>query len=516
MNNWHKYKPLLPALLLYGILWISLRPWLGYMLDSDAVAYLTMAEKAAQGDFWRSVNGLWSPLNSWLLAPFIQHGFHAWETAKVFNAVIGGILLILSYILSLRFIQQTKLRVCFSLCLAVMLDYFVYFQVFADLLQLIFILLYLLLLWQKDLIQKKYKVVLAALFMGIGFYAKAYTSLFFLLHFSFTMFWKYKNQGKDRKAYLRTWALGIFVFLICLAPWSWAIHKKYHVWSMNGLAGKMNMSWYINSGKSFKDSIHLLIPPAYTHSPSFWEDPYLSQAALSSPLSSAHHFIRWSARVVLTCFQAITCMNEISALAIAIFIFILYFYFIKEKEKHDIQLLWLSCLILPLGYLAMHIETRYLWLSAILLLIAGFYLIEQHLHIRKLRFIAMCLLCLSFIYFPVLQFESLRYKNKDLFDKADWLKKNGMKGSFTSNITDSGQMWVIAYLTGNSFYTIEQTGYSFNELNTELGKYKVDYFIQESENNMEKNVIQEKGWELVASGYDFQVYHLKHASSTNP
>lgn len=516
MKNWREQWPLPMAILFYFLLWLKLDPWLGYMLDSDAVAYLTLAEKAAAGDFWRSVNGLWSPLNSWLLAPFIRYGYNSWETAKVFNALIGALLLLLAWLLSFRFIQHLKLRFCFIMSLALMMVYFVYFQVFADLLQLFFLLLYLLLLWSENFIHKSYKVILISLVMAMAFYAKAYTSLFFLLHFSVSLFWMYQTRKEFKPIYWRTWILGITLFLICLSPWSWAIHKKYQVWTVNGLAGKLNMSWYINSGKSFRDSIGLMIPPPYQNSPSFWEDPYLSQDHLSSPMSSMHHFFRWTARVVLTCFQAIACMNEISALALAILFFLLFYYFKREKNHLPIQLLGFTCLILPMGYLTMHIETRYLWLSAILLLIAGFFLIEQHIASRKIRLLGVLILCISFTYFPILQFESLRFKNKDLFEKANWMKSLGMKGSFTSNKTDSGAMWVIAYLTGNSFYTIEKSNYGLDELKKEMTRYHVDYYVQEIENNVSVNKLSGPEWELIASGFNLNVYRFKYGSLPNP
>jgi hypothetical protein len=64
------------------------------------------------------------------------------------------------------------------------------------------------------------------------------------------------------------------------------------------------------------------------------------------------------------------------------------------------------------------------------------------------------------------------------------LKQNNIKGSFTSNVGDAGPMWVVAYLTGNQFYTIERSDYSKAELIAELKRYKVDYYLMEMENNV--------------------------------
>jgi hypothetical protein len=278
-----------------------------------------------------------------------------------------------------------------------------------------------------------------------------------------------------------------------MLPWSFALKQKYGEFSLSGHAGKLNMSWYINSGKSFKPEIKLLIPPTYQDSPSFWEDPYLSQSNLSSPFSSTGHFVRWIARIIHTTFVAIVCFTEISFLALAILFIGIYFYFFrKEKSREEsndfnLQILILTVLVLPIGYLMMHIETRYIWLNTFLILILGAKLLEHfksRVHHTYLYRIASVLFVVSFVVFPALQIEQLKFKNKSLFEFSDLLKQNNIKGSFTSNVGDAGPMWVVAYLTGNQFYTIERSDYSKAELIAELKRYKVDYYLMEMENNV--------------------------------
>jgi hypothetical protein len=44
-------------------------------------------------------------------------------------------------------------------------------------------------------------------------------------------------------------------------------------------------------------------------------------------------------------------------------------------------------------------------------------------------------------------------------------------------------MWVIAYLTKSSFYTIENNNYTEQELIDEMKRYGVQYYFFEAENN---------------------------------
>lgn len=488
------HKLILPtSFVLYILVWKLLGLYLGYMLDSDCVAYLTIANRIAKGEYMLSINGLWSPLNVWCIVPFIKQGIDAFLAAKIVNGIFGGILIIQLYTLLKRFKLESFTQNLIMLAIPLIIGFYSYFQLFGDLLQLIFVMLYVRLIISKAFYSSYGYVILSGVIMGIGFYAKAYSFVFFLLHFNVFLLWSYYSSKLSLKRAALSSLLGIVSCVVVMLPWSFALKQKYGEFSLSGHAGKLNMSWYINSGKSFKPEIKLLIPPTYQDSPSFWEDPYLSQSNLSSPFSSAGHFVRWIARIIHTTFVAIGCFTEISFLALAILFIGIYFYFFrKEKSREEsndfnLQILILTVLVLPIGYLMMHIETRYIWLNTFLILILGAKLLEHfksRVHHTYLYRIASVLFVVSFVVFPALQIEQLKFKNKSLFEFSDLLKQNNIKGSFTSNVGDAGPMWVVAYLTGNQFYTIERSDYSKAELIAELKRYKVDYYLMEMENNV--------------------------------
>jgi hypothetical protein len=482
MSNLRNLLVLFASLALYTLLCYFLHPFLGYMLDSDGIAYLTIAHRVAEGDFLRSVNGLWSPLNSWLLSPFIHLGYSAWQTAKCLNIIFGAIVLSWVYVLLHRCCLSNKQIIPLLLSGAIGMSYFVYHQLFGDILQLIFLLPYLLVLWPSKQPLSISKTIVASLFIVFAFYAKAYSLVFYVSHFFIYLLLLYYQKQLLFKEVCKHYCIGVGLAILCILPWSFAMQKKYGEFNVMGVSGKMNMSWQINSGKSFRSDIKLLIPPSYPDSPSFWEDPYPTQQDLSTPFSSLHHFFRWIARILHTLLSYLVCMQEISFLSFGILGLALYFFLLRTKnrlENSPAIYLLLSIFILPVGYWLVHIETRYIWLCAFLLMaLSGLLLQKLKQNLPNWMLIGMLYgLAFSFITFPVLQMEAHRYKNKDLFDMANQWKQFGIKGSFTSNVKDAGRMWVIAYLTGNTFYTIEKENFTEAELIQEMKRYHVKYFV---------------------------------------
>ncbi len=516
MKNWFSYISLPISLGIYVILWNLLHPYLGYMLDSDCVAYLTIAKRIVNGQYLQSVNGLWSPLNCWLLVPFIQSGMNAFVAAKLLNAILGFIILVQVFFLFKKNNLQPFLSFLLMITSAIVMAYFVYFQLFGDVLQLIFVLIYLTLVFSNRFFYQIRKVVLCGIVMAIAYYAKAYSLVFFFLHFAVVLFWGYRNQKISGKDSIRNYFIGVITAILFVLPWTFALHAKYNEWSLTGNAGKLNMSWYINSGKTFKKDITLLIPPTYNDSPSFWEDPYLSQDNLSSPMSSPKHFVIWIARVIHTTIVMIGCFNEISFLALAVLCIALFYFFFRktilDEPSFNFQVIVLTVMILPIGYLMMHIETRYIWLNTFLLMILGAKLIQQiqTYMMNQFMYKVICIIfSISFIIFPIYQFDQLKYKNKNLFDISAELNHHHFRGTFTSNVSDAGNMWVIAYLTNSQYYTIERTTYRIDELKNEMKRYQVDYYIQSIEHNLQNTAIHDSCFLPMYTIGDFNVYQFK-------
>jgi Dolichyl-phosphate-mannose-protein mannosyltransferase. len=510
-NTWYRWT-ILGVLIVYSLLCYLWHPWLGYMLDSDGVAYLTIAERVANGEYWQSVNGLWSPLQSWLIAPWVGSKTDTFIAAKWINISIGAVLLILInwYLRSFSIYRFSKQVVMWVM--AFVISYYVYFQLFADVLVICFFILLLKLLSTNEGKMSIYKSIGVGIIIGIGFYAKAYMLFGGVLIYTAWMLWSmYEKKSRSSKD-ISLWILSIGITLLFTIPWSIILYQKYHLWTFTGLAGKLNMSWYINSGKTFHDTLGLMIPPPYADSPSFWEDPFWSQGKLFGPSTSVTHFVKWLMRIGHTMMEYVFCMNEISTFAIITLLFSLYQFLLKENNttvSASVKMAVITLTLFPLGYWMMHIETRYIWLLTPLLMIVGCILIQYHLHhlTEKIKKRLILFFAVSFMVYPAWSIESLRHKNKYLFELSDSLNQHHVKGKFCSNMQDSGPMWVVAYLTDNQYYTIEKSNYSFDEWWKECIRWKIDYYVEYTENKFTFSYDTDKFEKIIQHG-NYTIYKL--------
>lgn len=498
----------LSLILLWGV-WHLIYPWCRYNLDSDCVAYLTMANRGAQGDFWGTINGLWSPLNSWMLIPWIRAGWDTWQAALYLNLFIGTAILFANWILFNKHTQLKAIAPLFQISLSLILPFLCFFQMFGDLLQVLIVLL-MLLIPKSNGSANLLRVIGMALVAGLGFYAKAYTAIWF------GVFWIIWNGYQWRKGLLSgklaiiSVVVAGFTVLVCLLPWGFAMKKKYGEFALTGFAGKMNMSWFINSGKSFRNDIHLLIPPHKEGSPSFWEDPYPTQSHLNTPISSTTHFLKWGRRIVYNLVLLSSSLNEMHILALSIlFAAGLYLKHKKSSEQEPdsefMAMILIAAITLPIGYVLISVETRYLWLEILFFGILSAWILpwlQKRISINVLY----AIFFLGFLIYPLRMLDIMKDKNKGYFETAEWIKAIGLHGNFTSNQSDAGPMWVIAYLSGNSFFTIERSDYSLIELKHEMKRYGVAYFLHNSENNVVADASSDADFKKIAGRNGLDVY----------
>ncbi len=506
--------------LFYVLLCFLLHPYYGYILDADAVGYLSIAERVAKGDWYRSINGLWSPLNSWLLVPFIQSGFNAFMVAKALNFLLGGMVYFLSLSLLMPLVKSNFYKTLVSIALPIVLVYYVYLQIFADILQLVFVLVFVHLYIRNKYFESTKLQVAAALTLAIAYYAKAYSLPFYLFVQVFSIILIYCRpfllqhtqidiQLGLKPSYTKL-LLALFVFMLAIIPWIYQLHTKYQMLSLTGNAGKLNMSWNLIAAKEYNDSIKILIPPTYTNSVSFWEDPYPSQAKLHTPFESAKMFIHWVFRIGHTALNTINCLNEISCFCVLILLFGTWFYFIKKPSATQQKLLLLAW-VLPLGYITMHIETRYIWLVAIITVLVAGSLVDEITN-DKLSKITSLVFCISLIVYPLLHLEKMLNNGKDNFAIAEKLNNTEVRGTFISNDADAGKLWVIGYLSNNRNYTIENYNYTELDLEQELIRYKVDYYWHYAQNAVQKTQLHGQNvlYSYITQAGPYQIYKLEY------
>lgn len=163
------------ALLLLGGL--VLLPHYRNAIHVDGLAYLRVAEEYAAGDLARAVNAYWGPLYSWLLVPFLWAGVEPLLATKLLQLGVGGATLLAVRRLCLVCDVRTATADGMALAAIPLVLYFVYLNVFADLLLALLLVLFcceLVSVERGDRGRRARRASLAGLWGGLAFLAKPY------------------------------------------------------------------------------------------------------------------------------------------------------------------------------------------------------------------------------------------------------------------------------------------------------------------------------------------------------
>jgi hypothetical protein len=482
---------MLSSIIIFICFFIITLPFYCNYIDPDAVAYITIAKRYAAGDFSRAVNGLWSPFSCWLVALFSKIFDDAIFFSFFVNALACICILVAAGFLFKRFKIDQKLFKWLMLILPVFLIFCNYYQTFDDLWQVFFLLCYLLIVTSANFIKSTGKWILCGIIGSLAYFAKAYSFYFILVHLLVTLFILAKQNNFSRKAIIKPFVTVVLVMLLIMSPWIYALHQKYGVWTLS-TASSLNESWFLTGHKTYKAGITYLIPPPYNNSPCNWEDPYLNEGHLYKPWENPKFILIQAARSAIAILQTILGLLQLSVFLLPVFILTARNIFYKKNAtlfytNHRI-LIWAS-LILPLGYMLIHMEARYIWLLVFTGLIFGcIWLNKFKEQITSFQYKSLVtLFMLSFLVYP-------SYKMKDIYFKARHLNEinftrcNLQGSSFTSN-GNPNQMAVIALWHNMQYYTLD-VPISHKDLLSEMRRYHINYYILYFDKNLRNNSMQ--------------------------
>lgn len=455
-------------------------PYYRYYIDPDAVGYLTIARRYAEGDYFRAINGLWSPFHPWLVAFCMKQGMDGLWAAQVTNAIACILVLTCMFFLFRRFKVHRAISWAFMTTLPAFMTYCLFKQLFDDVWQIVFLLGYLLLVTSKGFMQQKWKWILCGITAALAFYAKTYSLYFITLHLPVAT---YLLSGKDRKS-PKKWILPAITVLatawLLLLPWLFAMHEKYGRWALSN-AGDINQSWTLKGRKTFDPSIKHLIPPPHEDSPCNMEDPYFNEPHYFKPWESPQLFAAQLLRSTISVAQGLYVINEMSPLLLGVLMISAYFiYFRKEQEifqTNHIILLW-AAVIMPIGYILLHFEARYIWLLGYIGIILGavWLMYLRNKMQPALWYALIWIYAVSYASYGFYDMKLLFRKGEDLYMQAQQINRLGLKGAYTSNDRPT-RAPMTALLTGCPYYTIEYPDFPHHELLEEMRRYGVKYYF---------------------------------------
>ena len=508
-------------LLVYCCLGILLFPLYQFQIDPDGVSYLNIAHLYASGDFHDAINGFWGPLISWLLVPFLLAKFQPLLANKILSLIIGVFTLLAIRKLSYRFALNEQGRLLISLAAIPMLLSCTYIGLAgADQLFLCISLYYLYYIFDTDYRTKTAHGFIIGCLGALLFLSKSYGFYFFIAHFSlFTFIYYLVNKThQERKNILLKYFFGLTIFIVISGVWIYSISNKYQHFTIS-TSGEYDM--LVDSlGSNIQPIAYQgLLTLPYPTAVSAWDDPsHLTIEYEKSPRLFdwiTYQMVHIGENVVQTLhyFELFSIFSIVIVLILVIYAIRHFGTRLRKAEegipnpggrawRRQLQYNWglddrklnisayyalITMLLYTVGFELLHIEDRFLWLDAILLLLLCAYYVFDFVRSTKLRRVLFYLVFLSFWLYPVSLLILHVNQDRDIYMTANQLQATyHLKGNFASNndegpINSSTISWnltlLYAYFLDSKYYGAAQLNITDEELQKELGKYHIDYYF---------------------------------------
>ena len=266
--------PLAGILTGYFLLCAAMLPWYLHRVAPDAVSYVTIARKYRAWDFQNAVNGYWSPLLSWLLAPLLCLGAPAEVTARVLEVAIGGGAIAAVWWLGKRMELPDRTHVWTTLCLVPAVVMYALVDTTPDLLVAGILAVYVGVVIGTDYPRSLWQGAACGLLGALAYLAKAYAFPFFLAHFlavSVYLAVRRRTAREEVRRLAAATALGLLVFAVVAGGWASLLSRKYSRPTIS-TSGSYQLSLFRDGGGDLFGAGGLFPPPNAT-AISAWEDP---------------------------------------------------------------------------------------------------------------------------------------------------------------------------------------------------------------------------------------------------
>lgn len=266
----------------YLVLCGVLVPWYLHRVAPDAVSYLTIARKYRAWDFSDAINGYWSPMFSWLLAPLLCLGAPAEVAARTLQVTIGLVALAVAWWLGKRLELPASVRIWTTLGLVPAVAMYALTDTTPDLLVATILAAYLGVVIGQEYPRSPWQGAACGLLGALAYLAKAYAFPFFLAHYlavSAYLLWQRRSSGEEVRRLAAATVTGLLVFAIVAGGWAGLLSRKYSRMTI-GTTGSYQFSL---AGRGHPTDIGGLYPPATTMAVSAWEDPTNLRIAVLPP-----------------------------------------------------------------------------------------------------------------------------------------------------------------------------------------------------------------------------------------
>lgn len=487
----HKIKnnvDIILVLIFYSLIGLILINSYQYVLNSDGISYITIAQKYINGDLNNAINGYWGPLLSWLLIPFLSFSSNPQSSVylmKLLSLIIGFFTIIGIKLLINNFEIEKTIKSLTMFSLIPIILYFSFFITTPDLLVTCVLIYFLYFIFSSKYPNNTINGILCGLTGALAYLSKSYALPFFLTIFIlFNIFFYFKSVNKEKQAkILKNLLLGLLVFFIISGTWITLISDKYGKLTI-GTAGEYNHDFVGPESHGQYTYYHGLIHPPNKSAVSAWEDPSFFKMKSWSPFESGE-YLKFQIKIILDNTIKIINIFELFSLFSILIIIIAIILILKSNfpdiSKDKLIYLLTTILLYSGGYSLIFIETRYLWLINIILLITSSYVLSLLFKINFLsktqKNILLIFLILSFVMTPFnILIHDLNVGETN-YNLSETLQNNyNLHGNLASN-----SEWVISnyisFYTGSKYYGMPKKTGNYNDLKIELNNNNIDFYI---------------------------------------
>lgn len=473
------------VLMIYSILAIFSIKYYHFNLGADGISYVSIAMKYINGDWANAVNGVWSPLYSWLMAPILLFGYNPFDApyvTRVVSLIVGFFTIIGINKLATTFRLQGLIKRCLLITSIPMILFFAIFYDTPDLLVVCLLIYYFSFIFKSNYLTNPINGAWCGLIGGLAFLSKAYILPFFIVHYIFfNLIYYFKGFKIEKKQVKKNLIIGLAVFFIISGIWIGTLSEKYDKPTISTAIEYNHAIIGPDYLKNQSDSLGLIKPPNPTAT-SVWEDPSIIKLKDWSAFESWENFEFQMKIIADNLYLTLFLIEYYSILSIVIIIISLYYIFKSDTEeyfKKNLIYLLITISFYSAGYILLFIQERFFWPVIILLMIWGFYLINNLYKNKnlslKLRNILLIILMGSFILSPV--YGLITYPQTDGEQLTKTLKNDfGIQGTIASNDRWS-ETNKISYYLDSQYYGLPKNVNNSSQLENELLINNITYYF---------------------------------------
>lgn len=462
-----------------------------YLIGVDGVCYLSIAREYLAGNFAGAVNGYWSPLFSWLLAPFLYCGASDFLATKVLQFLVGLAALAGMLQLARKYGISDSIRPVILLIAAFLIACFAYTWINPDLLLLCILIYYCNILFSPAYLDKSHYGLCCGAVGAFAYLAKSYAFPFFLIHFPLMhgLYYMRDSLKEKRKTVLRNFALGMVAFLLISGAWVSVISTKYKKFTITQAAGfswtRQYMSTY-DTAQVYSDSRILVFGPPDKWAVSFLQECGASLEKQGLKIKDRAHFLWWRfTAFIYQIFEFGKVLYSFSFFSTAI-LAASFLYFLHSRQKLSARIIafWplLTAVLFSSGYLILlSAENRYLFFVALLLLLLGGRLLTELFQYPfftpRIKKITLILFSLSFLMTPLKNAARDINYERNVYNASKALKQLHLKGNFASQ--EFIYSHVLTYYLGGYLYLFDFPSKNLRkeELEEEFKRNDIDYYL---------------------------------------